>query len=393
MHQMADRAVIALGTPMPPPWQTQPYSASNPDANRHLSRRPIAMVTLSSGNYDSNYFGQASPWRSERGNSATADVQSLRNSIRQALNGCDQFEILFNRPGGGYDQDVVMSYVFGEVVDPETGALTRVITDNQWAAMGGLWDYFNLSHYNDDQDLRPSADGALYRRRRAWFYVGAGLPLNDDGTLNETGLMGDRQVAPATPGIYKTAILDHWPASDTGTPPNDERYKCLILDAGVQFYAKLVELVHDSEVNENFTIVGEAIPTEIEGRKGAPWFGMTGIRTGPWWNLNDDGQLDSLFGYNFNWINDWVTQPLYFGVQLGQMQNLTGVGTKEQKEGNGGNDLPIGVIYTWIRKGAIPVAWSTGAFQKVGAAWNYATGRVLPSRQVRCPRLMRSARV
>ncbi len=57
-----------------------------------------------------------------------------------------------------------------------------------------------------------------------------------------------------------------------------------------------------------------------------------------------------------------------------------------------GNIMKLGDIYKFIRKDGIPVAWDAGVYAKVGTAWNYATGRVMPSRLVRCPRLWRSVR-
>lgn len=44
-------------------------------------------------------------------------------------------------------------------------------------------------------------------------------------------------------------------------------------------------------------------------------------------------------------------------------------------------------------KGAMPVAWFGPTFRKVGAAFDYATGRLEVSRISSSPRLMRVARV
>jgi len=52
--------------------------------------------------------------------------------------------------------------------------------------------------------------------------------------------------------------------------------------------------------------------------------------------------------------------------------------------------MTISNIYRWIIKGGVPVAWNSG-YRKVGAAWEYATGRIL-SRQANSPRIFRMAR-
>ncbi len=55
-----------------------------------------------------------------------------------------------------------------------------------------------------------------------------------------------------------------------------------------------------------------------------------------------------------------------------------------------GDNMTISNIYRWIIKGGVPVAWNSG-YRKVGAAWEYATGRIL-SRQANSPRIFRMAR-
>lgn len=58
-----------------------------------------------------------------------------------------------------------------------------------------------------------------------------------------------------------------------------------------------------------------------------------------------------------------------------------------------GSDLLLGDIYRWVVKGATPVAWNPEVYRKVAAAFDYGTGRVLPSRVCRNPRCARGVRV
>lgn len=203
--------------------------------------------------------------------------------------GCDQFEIMFNRPAGQYADDIPTSLITGVAPNGE-----HAIEDYQWAAMEAIWDEFGLSDHTDD------AAGL----RRGWFYTGSGLALGDDGAINPTGNMGNRVVGPLNADAFLTGVLNQWAARDT-------RCRCLFLDAAIQFYAKLVEVLHDSAVNEAFTLVGEAIPQsavdgngqpfypdEYNARKGAPWFAQARNANAPWWNLNTDNQTDRRQGYN-----------------------------------------------------------------------------------------------
>lgn len=403
MHQMARRAVVVLGSPIPTAWQTQPNL--NPASNaRQLDRRPIAVIQLSGGNHNTNMFGQAAAWRDAPDNSGEADYNALKASICAAFYGCDDFEIMFNRPGGAYSEDLPMSYPF-ETYDP-SGAAIQVITSQMWTTLRDLWTYFNLASDSVDNQIKNSNH---YPQRRGWIYTGSGLPLKDDGTLETSGLLSKRQVAPATPVIYKTTILDKWSAS--GQTYGDPRFRCFFIDNSSSdgFRCKLVEMVHDSAVNNNTTgyiLVGEAIPQDDTAsewashraaRLGAPWFGMSATPRGPWWNKAANGGHDKRQGYNPEWSADWVITPMpvYFGVQYssGELLNLYITTTDPGGPGPGSsNDMKLGYIYKWILNGGLPVSWSPETHAKVGMAWNYATGRIVPSRHVRCPRLRRSAR-
>lgn len=392
MHQVAMRAALDLGTPIPASWQVQPYGMSGggvaTPAPKRLDRRPIAVVKLSAGLWNENPMGQREPeWRNYH--SITDIVNNLEPGIVSAWYDCDQFEIMFSKPGGGYSQDLVMTYIFGQtVVD---GALEDVVLQNSWDALEAVFDDLNLAADND----RFNRNTAGHTQRRAWFYTGGGLPVDDSGVLDTTGLMRQRQVAPATPAIYRTTILAEW----TG---KDDRYRCFFLDAASHFFGKLVELVHDDVLNSNYVLVGEAIPAYDpdeaqmsnghDARLGAPWFSLVEFGKAPWWNVDRDpngtGLPRKTKGYNPLWKSDWRTMPIYFGVSGGDSPNLFNT---TGNPGDGSN-MSEGYIFKWVVKGAVPVAMTHDVRAKVGRAWNYGTGRVIPSRLIRCPRLIRSIR-
>jgi hypothetical protein len=56
-----------------------------------------------------------------------------------------------------------------------------------------------------------------------------------------------------------------------------------------------------------------------------------------------------------------------------------------------------GDMHGWIRKGAAPISAAQrrvrGGWRTVGAAWDYATGRVEVGRMTTNPRVMRISRV
>lgn len=157
---------------------------------------------------------------------------------------------------------------------------------------------------------------------------------------------------------------------------------------------KFAELVHEEGaegVRENFTLVAKAIPTAAAGRNSAPWFGMAGVPTGPWWNL-DAGVPKMSKGYNSQWSVDWELQPTYFGVISSAGADYTYLNPIAPPEivTGGGDNKTISNIYRWIIKGGIPIAWNSG-YRKVGAAWEYANGNML-SRHANSPRIFRLAR-
>lgn len=53
--------------------------------------------------------------------------------------------------------------------------------------------------------------------------------------------------------------------------------------------------------------------------------------------------------------------------------------------------MTLGDIYRFARKDATPIAFFS-QFAKVGAAWDYATGRIPVSRYANSPRICRVAR-
>lgn len=66
--------------------------------------------------------------------------------------------------------------------------------------------------------------------------------------------MRNRFIGPATPQVYIDALLSHW-------TDKDFRFCCFFMDAASHYFAKHVEMVHDSAVNASYILVGEAIPS------------------------------------------------------------------------------------------------------------------------------------
>ncbi len=374
LHQMAGRALIALGTPIPGAKRVQPYH-NHADPQRRLTGRPIAVVNLFKGG-DENPWGQSPNWRRD---DADLIIPWLRARVREAFVGCDRFEIMFNRPGGNPRGDIVPTYVFGSEGGEE------MILDSMWEAMRAVWDDcgyngWSLSHYNDD------AAGV----RRGWFYTGGGLPLDNDGTIRTDGRMGERTVGPLTGTVYKEEILDLW-TNNIDEDVGDERFRCFFLDASAPYYGLHVNLVHDAGVNENYTLVGEAVPTDDAGREAAPWFCFVRFANAPWWNEDIEGKPQRTLGYNVSWTMALAEKTVYFGtIATSQYPDLR-ITSDESPVGPGDN-LSLGDIYRWIKKGAVPVAWA-GGYAKVGAAWDYATGRLETSRYLSGMRSIRGMRV
>ena len=112
------------------------------------------------------------------------------------------------------------------------------------------------------------------------------------------------------------------------------------------------------------------------------------------WDTDLHGRTDKRAGYNPNWTTDWPNKPIYFGIQANGVLDLHVTDPDEQDaEVGDGSDLLIGDIYKWVIKGATPVAWNPAVYRKVAAAFDYGTGRVLPSRVCRNPRCVRGIRV
>lgn len=349
-------------------------------AERRLQRKPIVSINLYSGRYHNNPFGMATAWVSN-----PVDVASIKERIFEALTYCNDFELMFNRVGGKQAEDIVPSYIWGDFQsEPQ-------VRSDQWDALRDIFDYFELDDHNDIADMAVKA----HRLRRAWFYSGGGLPLKSDGTLFTDGHMGNRVVAPATPGSYKTEILDLWPPEDNSQFPAEGRYRCLFLDAMVQVPSAFVMLCQDQAVRENYTLVAESITLDENARRGAVWFAGVGTPRAPWWNPNDEDILDVRWGYNTEWISDWATTPIYLGVQDGgypYLRQPLGLEPPASNAGEG-NNMSVSDIYRFIVKGATPVAQTRNVARRVGAAWDWASGRATVSRVTRSfPRLIRGVR-
>ena len=189
--------------------------------------------------------------------------------------------------------------------------------------------------------------------------------------------LGERTVGPLTGTVYKEEILDLW-TNNIDEDVGDERFRCFFLDASAPYYGLHVNLVHDAGVNENYTLVGEAVPTDDAGREAAPWFCFVRFANAPWWNEDIEGKPQRTLGYNVSWTMALAEKTVYFGtIATSQYPDLR-ITSDESPVGPGDN-LSLGDIYRWIKKGAVPVAWA-GGYAKVGAAWDYATGRLETSR-------------
>lgn len=346
-HEMARRAMIEFGKPITQPSPaTQAYGPENPAPERRLNRKPVALINLFGGaNYDNDPLGRVPQWYE-------ANTAWLKEQVLGCLNGCDDYEIMFNRPAGQYPGDIVSSGIFGDVRD-QPG--TPCVSAAQWTSMEETWDEFGISDHN----VRGLGVWPPDERRRGWFYTGGGMSLDDDGSVTQNAGCNARIVTPLTPAFYRESVLDFWAAQDT-------RYRCLMLDSAIKFDGRFVQMVHSDEIREDFTLVGESISTDEAARLRAPWIALVGVPSGPWWNEGERNR-----GYNVQWISNWDTQPIYFGVLRGEELDLTRTTTSP----SGSNNLRFGDIYTFVRKGATPVAWG-GQYAKVGAAWDYGTDRI-----------------
>jgi hypothetical protein len=287
---------------------------------------------------------------------------------------------MFNRPAGVYVDDIIASGIFGYintfVIDGATSdSPEKVITDVQWAAMKQVWDVFDLADHNNHGTDRSPYD-ALYKRR-CWFYTGGGMTLDDAGVTLQNARMSNRIVPPATATLYKTDILDNWTAKNA-------RFRCLFLDSMNQdhAYARFAEVAHDSSIYDNFTLVGEpinALPASDRSREVVPSFSMAGLPSGIWWKASVDGRPSRAAGYDPDWATsdrwDRDTMAIYFGVGTNEELDLTNTDTDANGPVTGEDNMRFGDIYRFCTYGLIPVAWG-GNYRKVGAAWDYATGRI-----------------
>lgn len=369
LHQMAVASGVVLGTPLTPENYTEPQYLK-PGAAIKLDRKPIARINCYGARYDENIFGQNTNWRPDPMNQGAVE-HWLRLEIRDILNACDDYEIMFNRLGGTYFNDIVPTYIWGEYVDPGIADSIPLVTDEQWAALYNIFEEFDLDDHNNRGVVRP--EPAQPFARRAWFYTGGGLPLKESGStigdLEIDGHMYNRVVGPLTGSSYRT-ILDNW-------TDKDARYRCLHCDATIDFYGLFTRLCNDEEIYEEFLLVGEAIPQDDEGRKGAVWYGSLEFPRAPWWNIEEaTGRFSRAEGYNTRWSTEWKTRPIYFGIEASEYPYLGLPRPTPETDAGDGANMTIGDIYRFILKGATPVAVSPQARRKVGAAWNIAMKRV-----------------
>jgi hypothetical protein len=388
IYETCFRASISIGGSIPSGSQTQPYNADNPNDERRLDRKPLAAIPLfvdsqtdtSLAGVTTNLMGQRSEWF---GGTVGSRTEYIISAVSECLNGCDDFEILFNRPAGQYVDDIIPSGIFGTMSTYSlngaiTDLATPIVSPDQWQAKRE-----GLSFYSSDF------------ARRAWFYTGGGLCLDVDGNLLDNGRMSLRICPPLHAAQYKTAVLDKWIDEDAG---RDDRFRCLFLDSMAQDHcvSRFAEILHPpgstpagDSIPQNFTLVGEPISPNAAARLSAPGFCMSGFNSAPWWKLNTSGRPIKSMGFNPNWSAsfDPDTMVYYFGVSLGEELDLTATGGTGAVTGEDG--MRFGDIYRFILDGALPVAW-LGNYRKVGAAWDYATGRIPVGRQpMLSPRISR----
>ncbi len=437
LYESCGRAGIAIGGSIPVEEQVQPYTPSPTlDRKRWIDCKPLASIQLyipadrdledptyvppPPSSAPPNLLGQREAWRNE-----DQDVieEFLMDSIALALGGCDDFDILFNRPAGQYVDDIIASGIHGNVntfsLNGATSDLSdKIITDTQMAAMKAVWDDLGLSDHNERDGVSFYADGYA---RRGWFYTGGGLCLNEAGDVLDNARMSLRIIPPANAPLYREHVLDKWVDEVAGW---DDRFRCLILDSMNQAhcYPKFAEILHDAEaeIPDEYTLVGEPIGSAFTGvydpvveppvdtrnyatRKATPSFCLADLPSAPWWNINlATGKPAIAARYNPNWAKppnlDPATMQFYIGIGPNDELDLTASKDGERPNESSGNwqNLRIGDIYRFIRFGEhvveldldedgetevykryaiLPIAWN-GNYSKVGAAWDYATGRI-----------------
>lgn len=437
LYESCGRAGIAIGGEIPVEEQVQPYTPSPTlDRKRWIDCKPLASIQLfipvdrdledptyvppPPSSVPPNLMGQREEWRSA---DQAAIEDFLWDSIALALGGSDDFDILFNRPAGQYPDDIIASGIFGNIntytLNGATADLSdKIITDTQMSALKSIWDDFGLSDHNQRAGTSFYADDYA---RRGWFYTGGGLCLNEAGEVLDNARMSLRIIPPANATLYREAVLDKWVDEVAGW---DERFRCLILDSMNQphCYPKFAEILHDAdaEIPDEYTLVGEPIGTAFKGvydpaastpvdtrnyatRKATPSFCLADLPSAPWWNMNaTSGRPAIAARYNPDWAKqpnfDPATMQFYVGIGPSNELDLTANQPGERPDGPTGTwqNLRIGDIYRFIRFGehvlevdldedgetevykryaVIPVAWN-GNYAKVGAAWDYATGRI-----------------
>ena len=361
-HELARRAGVELG-PIPQSNLTQPYTDANPEPDRRLDRWPVAMINLYGGvNYDDNVLSQNPNWRN--GGNQQAIVDWFTTRIRRILTASADFDILINRPQGGYRNDIIAAGIFGDT----DNTFEPVIEDYQWEALTG-WTDMSGTHEGVfekfalfDRNYRDGRQGPdVGFARRCWFYTG-NITINDNGEATQDARVGVRNMSPCSADFYKEHYLDPWADKDT-------RFRCFFVDSASKWDRKWVEISQDSNLNEEFTIVGEAITTDANARKGAVWFSMIGIRTAPWWT-----NFDKTDGYNWSWsAGKWDETPIYVGITATgnkgdlSLDSPTGVGEQDS--------LRLEDAYRFVNAGVAPIAWG-GDYQKIATAWYYGARRI-----------------
>jgi hypothetical protein len=364
-HELARRAGIKLG-PLPDPNLTQPYSDTNPEPRRRLDRWPVALINLfGGGNYDGNPLSQIEDWRRPDEN-RQAVVDWFHERIIRILNACPDFDIMINRPQGNYANDIIAAGVFGNT---DTVPSVPVIESFQWEALSGwsgggvgVYSEWKLSDHNN-RDNRAAEDDADFARR-CWIYTG-NPTINDDGAVTQDARTGARNLAACSATFYTSNFLDPWAAKD-------ERFRCFFVDSASKWDRKWVEILQTPSLNEEFTLIGEAITGDLDLRKGAPWFSMFGFGQAPWWTSGSDGTR-----YDWQWnAGAWDQMPIYIGINQTLANGVTFDVNRPKTAANEQERLRFEDSYRLCNAGAAPIAWD-GDYQKIGAAWYYG-GRRIP---------------
>lgn len=376
MHTMAHRTSVRLGSPIPndDDWRTQPYPEANGKIGKPaLGRKPIVRISLLSGRHQDNPYGQARlRWRME----TQADIERvLKTLVAKAINACDDFEIMLSIPGGNYKGgEIFHSNVFTSGMNRGEPDDQPMIREGMWDAMANVWLAYNLGEASPINGYGVPRK----RKRRGWFYTGSGFAMLPDAAPQPTGHMNSRNIAPATGDVYYNVLMQHWKARDPDAEAGN-RYRCFMLDQAGVWRGMLIPMCKADILQDNgFIFVGEAIAAgDDRARKGAVWYGGLDHTRSPWWNRNPNGRYDRTRGYNTQWMGDWETMPVYFSVSNGEYPYLYLPPPPPASPNPGtGDNMTIGDIYRFILKGATPFAQHSSVLKKVGAAWNYATGRL-----------------